>query len=54
MPLSPVWFEPCSECETPEECERVRDCTLGYDCEHAEGFDFTQESEDRYNDPRRR
>ena len=53
-PLSRTWFEPCGECADPEACKDGKECKEGYDCEHTVGFDYTQESEDRYNDPRRR
>ena len=52
--LSRTWFEPCADCTDPEACKDGQDCKEGYDCEHTVGFDYTKESEDRYNDPRRR
>lgn len=54
MSLSRTWFEPCPFCDTPEDCGAARECAEGFDCEHAVGFNFTQESEDQHNDPRRR
>lgn len=54
MPLSRTWFEACHDCRDPETCEIARECAEGYDCEHTAGFDYSKESEDRHNDPRRR
>ena len=53
MPIARTWFEPCPFCEDAEACKDGRECAEGFDCEHAQGFDFTQESEDRHNDQRR-
>ena len=52
MPLKRKWFEPCPECGTPEQCEKEEECAEGFECMHTAGFDFTQEEEDRLNDPR--
>lgn len=54
MPVVRTWFEPCADCKCEEQCEKDRECAEGWDCERGGPFDFTRESEDHHNDPRRR
>lgn len=51
--LAQQYFQPCSECVTPEACECKKDCFEGYEMMITPGWDFTQEEEDLHNDPRR-